>query len=165
MVDLRSRARPPGALHRELHKIAFLAVETPRRLRLYSTMHVMIAWAANTAQRREIAQANVGFPADRDVHRRDPQRRLNVDSSRAVSAHSGQTERDSDDNIYRPRLRNLQRQSRAVCQARAPCMNEDVWLAVVGIPLPKAPFLDHVIAEADDHASAWASSLRALSGT
>jgi len=69
MVDLRSRARPPGALHRELHKLALLAMETPRRLRLYSTMHVMIAWAGRAAQRREIAQANVGFPADRDVRR------------------------------------------------------------------------------------------------
>jgi hypothetical protein len=29
----------------------------------------------------------------------------------------------------------------------------------------KALFLDHVIAEADPHASAWASSLRALRGT
>jgi hypothetical protein len=91
MVDLRSRARPPGALHRELHKIALLAVETPRRLRLYSTLHVMIAWAANAAQRREIAQANVGFPADWDVHRRDPQRRLNVDTSRQLRANSGRS--------------------------------------------------------------------------
>ena len=47
----------------------------------------------------------------------------------------------------------------------APRINEGVWLAVVRIPLPKAPFLDHVIAEADPHASEWANSLRALSGT
>ena len=62
-------------------------------------------------------------------------------------------------------LRNLQRQSRAVCQARAPRMNEGVWLAVVGVQLPKALFLDHVIAEADPRASVWANSFRALRGT
>jgi hypothetical protein len=44
-------------------------------------------------------------------------------------------------------------------------MNEGVWLAVVGVQLPKALFLDCVIAEADPRASVSANSFRALRGT
>jgi hypothetical protein len=49
----------------------------------------------------------------------------------ADAANSGPTERDSDDNMHRPRSSNLQRQSRAFCQPGALRMNEGSWLAVV----------------------------------